>query len=264
VSAGPRASKWGGPNVPGALGLARREWRRFFKDWIELVGGPAATTALYMGAMLLAAETDPLPMGVPLASFVAPGLIALAVGYNAFLHPGYVVVYLKLEGAIADELSAPLSPLEIVFGHAAPAAGAGLVTGVCAAALLSPLAPIRVADPALLFGFLAGAGAMMAGLGTLVGVLSRGWDQFSAISGLIVLPLGFFSAVFFPLDALPAAAADAMRYAPLHLAVDGTRQAMIGAGDVDPAVGLALLWAWVAVAWAGAWAVVRRNRPLRD
>ncbi|MEM6490967.1 MAG: ABC transporter permease [Pseudomonadota bacterium] len=255
---------WGAPHFAAAYGLARREWRRFFKDWIELIGGPAATTALYMGALLLAAETDPMPMGAPLASFVAPGLIALAVGYNAFLHPGFVIVYLKLEGGIGDELSAPLSPLEIVFGHAAPAAAAGLVTGAAAALLLSPLAPIRVADPLVTVAYLAGAGAMMAGLGTAVGVLSRGWDQFSAISGLIVLPLGFFSAVFFPLSELPPLVAGAMLYMPLHLAVDGTRSAMIGVSAVDPAIGLPALWAWVAVAWGFAWATVRRAKPLRD
>ena len=122
----------------------------------------------------------------------------------------------------------------------------------------------ELAGRRLTLGFLAGAGAMMAGLGASVGVLSRGWDQFSAISGLIILPLGFFSAVFFPIDALPPLAADLMRYAPLHLAVDGTRTAMIGVGDVPPAIGLPALWAWAVAAWAGAWFVVRRARPLRD
>ena len=255
---------WGGPDPRAALGLARREWRRFFKDWIELIGGPAATTLLYLGALLLAAETDPRPMGVSLATFVAPGLIALAIGYNAFLHPGYVLVFLRLDGSIQDELTAPLSPIEIVFGHAAPAAAAGLVTGICAALLVAPLAPLGVAHAGWLIGFAALNGLFMSALGVFVGVWARGWDQFSAVSGLIILPLGFFSAVFFPLDALPAWGADILRWLPLHLAVDGLRGAMVDRAAVPATSGFAALAGWTAFAWLAAWAIVRRPRPLRD
>ena len=75
----------------------------------------------------------------------------------------------------------------------------------------------------------------------MVGLLVRRWDSLAAVQTFVVLPFVFTSGVFFSLERLPEPLAALARANPLFYVVDGIRFGLTGAGESDPATGLALV-----------------------
>lgn len=245
---------WGRTNWRGLWTLYRREMGRVRKWWKPILLGPCITALLYLSVFLLAAGEAVVRIeGLDLKAFILPGLILQALVFNAFMSPGFAMMFLKLEGTIVDEQMAPLSPLERTFGHILPGATAGLLTGLAVAGAAAATVGLPLAHPLQSLGFAVLASLMLAAFGTINAIWAESWDQLMAISGLVVVPLSFLSGTFYALDSLPPTGAVLVQMSPLFYAVTGLRGAMTGTASVEPWLAaliltglflLALLWVY--------------------
>lgn len=261
----PRVRRMGRLNARGLWTLYRRCLTRPLVFWIHSLAGPAVSSLLFLTVFVLAraAIDEPVWDGVDLASFVAPGLIAYAFCHAAFEAIGMYLVYDKMEGMVQDQLSAPLTPLELVLGWVLGAATAALCSGSVVALVFLPFVEWPVLDLLRLVAFALLGSLLFATLGLLVGLWARKWDHYSAAETFLILPLGLLSGTFFVRDDLPALGADLLLANPVFHVIDGFRGALLGRSDSDPLLGLAILAPLLAAVLLVAWRLVVRGWHLK-
>ena len=137
-------------NWIGLKTLYMKEVRRFFKVQTQTIWAPAITTLLQLVIFTLAlGRGGRMVLGVPFATFVAPGLIVMAIMQNAFQNSSFAFLSGKMQGTIVDFLMPPLSEAELMLGMISAAVTRGVLVG-CALALIMSFWPgvsLSVAHP---------------------------------------------------------------------------------------------------------------------
>src|SRR6476660_5773649 len=148
-----------GVNWGGLKTLYIKEVRRFFKVQMQTVWAPAITTLLYLAIFTVALGLGGRAvMGVPYATFIAPGLIVMAMMQNAFANASFSLLVGKIQGHIVDYLVAPLSTGELIAGLVGAAVTRAVLVGfaVLLAMLIWPgvSVDVRHLDLVLWFGLM--------------------------------------------------------------------------------------------------------------
>jgi ABC-2 type transport system permease protein len=231
-SLGPR--RFGRVNWLGLATLYRREMRRLQKDYIDSLLGPALTNLLFMLIFKLAAGgQDARAGGLPLADFVAPGLLMYAAGERAFSGACSSLIFDKLEGIIGDIIMAPLNAGERLAAFAAAAVSAGLVSALATAAVLWPFAHLAFAAPAALVYFFIAGTLLLALLGILAGLWAQRWDHYAALLTYFLIPFSYLSGMFYSTDGLPALGHWLIAANPLYYIIDGLRFGLTGLAETE-------------------------------
>ena len=111
-----------GLNRIGLWSLYMKEVRRFLKVQTQTIWAPAVTTLLFLVIFTVALGREGREvLGVPFATFVAPGLIVMGMMQNAFANSSFSLLAGKIQGTIIDVLMPPLSEGELMAGIVAAA-----------------------------------------------------------------------------------------------------------------------------------------------
>jgi len=141
-------------NWIGLWTLYLKEVKRFLKVWLQTVVAPMITTLLFMAIFSLAlGGSGRAVVGIPFATFLAPGLVMMTVLQNAFQNPSSSILISKVQGNIVDVLMPPLSSGELAFGYVMGGITRGVIVGtaILLAFLLWPGIEVRIFHPALFF-----------------------------------------------------------------------------------------------------------------
>lgn len=259
----PTLRRFGAVNWVGARAFYRRELARVFKFYPESVFGPTAMALLYLAVFHFALGEGVTMGGMPLAEFVAPGLVIYTVCERAFDTTSISILFDKLEGMMADLLMAPLSAMERTLAYAGSAATAALVVGAVVLVAQRLFVPMDFADPAAIL-FFAVAGALLhALLGVVVGLWAEKWDHYAAATTFFVVPFGFLSGTFYSIEALPEAGRLLVRMNPVFYVIDGFRYGVTGHAEGSLATGVAVLVAVNAVLLVVVYRLVARGFRLK-
>ena len=110
-------------NRLGLWTLYMKEVRRFLKVQTQTIWAPAFTTLLFLVIFTVALGREGREvLGVPFATFVAPGLIVMAMMQNAFANSSFAFLAGKIQGTIVDYLMPPLSEGELMLALVGAAA----------------------------------------------------------------------------------------------------------------------------------------------
>jgi len=221
-------------NWPGLRTLYVKEVRRFFKVQLQTVWAPALTTMLFLAIFTVALGRGNLTvLGVPFNSFLAPGLIVMAMIQNAFANTSSSILIGKIQGTIVDILMPPLSPGELLVSFVAGAVTRAWLVGlaVWGAMLLWPGVSVTIRDPLAVF-FYGTMGAVLLGLlGVITGLWADKFDHAAAVTNFIVQPLSLLSGTFYSIDRLAGVWHTASQFNPFFYVIDGFRSAFIGVHD---------------------------------
>src|SRR5690606_25565405 len=160
----------------GLWSLYIKEVRRFLKVHTQTIWAPAVTTLLFLVIFTVALGRGGREvLGVPFATFVAPGLIMMGMMQNAFANASFSLLAGKIQGTIIDLLMPPLSSAELMIGIVAAAmTRAVMVGGALALAMwLWPGVELRAAHPWAIAWF----GLMGALFLSFIGLLSSMWGE---------------------------------------------------------------------------------------
>lgn len=236
----PRA--YGSINGRGLWTLVSRDLRRYWKDAWESLGGPVVSSLLFLAVFALALGGHGWAGGgLSFTQFVVPGIAMFTLTHSAFYNAAVAIVYDKYEGVLADILSAPLSGLEIAAGYLLSATANGLVTGMAVLGLMALFVDLPFTQPLAFLAFAVAGAVCFALIGVLVGLWAERWDHYSAAETFLILPLGFLSGAFFPLEDLPDIARRIILLNPAFHAVDGVRFGVTGMSAWQPGASLAIL-----------------------
>jgi ABC-2 type transport system permease protein len=256
-----------GVNWEGLTTLYIKEVWRFFKVQMQTVWAPAITTLLYLVIFTVAlGRSGREVMGVPFASFLAPGLIVMAMMQNAFANASFSLLVGKIQGNIVDYLMPPLSTGELIAGLVGAAVTRAFLVGfaVWLAMLLWPGVSVDVRQPLLLFYFGLMGSLLLSFLGLLTSVWAEKFDHAAAVTNFVVTPLSLLSGTFYSVDQLSAGWLAVSHANPFFYIISGFRAGFLGTSDSPLLVGgIVLLLVNIAL-WALCYALLRSGWKIKN
>ena len=239
-------------NQLGLWTLYVKEVRRFMKVQTQTIWAPAITTLMQLIIFTVALGRGGREvLGVPFATFVAPGLIVMGMMNNAFANTSFNFLSGKMQGTIVDYLMPPLSEVELMAGLIGAAMTRAVLVGLALALTMAFYPDVHLAAPHL--WAIVWFGLMGAALLSFVGLLSSMWaekfDHNAAITNFIIMPLTMLSGTFYVIDNLHPIFQTISRVNPIFYVISGFRFGFLGQSDIgstnmavlNGAVGLGLL-----------------------
>lgn len=215
-----------------------RVWQRNFsvyrRTWAISFLPPLLEPVLYilafgLGLSRLVGELRIGGQSVSYTVFIAPGLVAVAIMYNAFFETSYNsfvrMYYQKTYDAL---LATPLNLYEVILGDIVWAATKAIIAALLMGTVLTLFGLLSLPGALLLIP-LAGLGGMFfASLGMVCTGLVPGIETFNVPIFLLITPMFLFSGTFFPLQQLPEWAQQLALTLPLTHLVNLCRAAGLG------------------------------------
>lgn len=224
-----------GINRVGLFALYMKEVRRFLKVQTQTIWAPAFTTLLFLVIFTVAlGRAGREVLGVPFASFVAPGLIVMAMMQNAFANSSFSLLGGKIQGTIIDYLMPPLSPGEMMAGILGAAVTRAIMVG-CTVGLAMALWPgvsLGFAHPWAVVWFGLMGALMLAMIGLATSIWAEKFDHNAAITNFVIAPLSLLSGTFYVIDNLDPAFQWVSRLNPFFYVISGFRYGFLGASDM--------------------------------
>ena len=260
----PQVRRFGAINWIGLWTLYYREVRRFVKVATQTVLAPLVTTLLYLAIFVLAIGDPAHRIGdVPFQSFLAPGLIMMAMVQNAFANTSSSIMISKIQGNIVDTLMPPLSPGELTCGFAFGGMTRGLAVGFVMWGAMTFLVPVAVHNLLFVLFHAVAASLMLSLLGIIGGIWSEKFDHLAAVTNFIITPFAFLSGTFYSIGGLPPFWYGVAQLNPFFYMIDGFRYGFFGVSDVSPWLSLAVVGTSFVVVASIALSLLRSGYKLR-
>ncbi len=260
-----------GVNRVGLLALYMKEVRRFLKVQTQTIWAPAFTTLLFLAIFTVALGREGrMVLGVPFATFVAPGLIVMAMMQNAFANSSFSLLSGKMQGTIIDLLMPPLSSGELMAGILAAAISRAVLVGLAVALAMAlwPGVSLAMAHPWAVAWFGLMGALLLATVGLATSIWAEKFDHNAAVTNFIIAPLSLLSGTFYVIDNLHGVFQTISRANPFFYVISGFRYGFLGDSDIGAgehvlAAGAGLLVLNLALA-AGVYALLRSGWKLKS
>jgi len=229
-------------NVVGLRTIVRREIRRVARIWVQTIVPPAITMTLYfiIFGNLIGRRIGEMD-GVPYMTFIAPGLIMMAVITNSF---GNVVSSFfsgKLHRHLEEMLVSPLTFPTIVAGYVI----GGVVRGLAVASLVTVVAllfaDLSVVHPLVTLSVVILTSMVFSLAGLLNAIFAKNFDEISVIPTFVLTPLTYLGGVFFSISLLSPAWQAVARLNPILYMVNAFRYGMLGSSDIPIGTAYAII-----------------------
>ena len=237
--------------------LVKKEVKRFLKVVIQTVVSPIVSSFLYLlvfGVSL--GSSVQLKDGMPYLSFLIPGLMVMGLINNAFQNSSSSIVTSKFSGDLEDVRVAPIPHSYLIWamglGGVFRGSVVALITGIVGSIFhytqLHEWLPI--VHPFWVGYFFLVGGFIFAFIGIFVAFLAKTFDQLSAFSAFILLPLTYLGGVFISIQNLHPFWQTVSHFNPLFYLINGFRFAFLGTADVDLMTAVLVSLAGVVVTFA--------------
>lgn len=225
--------------MTGFLTLLEREIARFFKVIVQTVITPFVSSFLYLliFGVSLGDKVD-LSRDVPYLAFLIPGLMMMGIMNNAFQNSSSSIVTSKFSGDIEDLRVVPVTESQILWAYGL----GGLVRGAFVALVTMAVGQgfylaqygslLPIAHPLALIYFVVVGGLIFGLLGISIAFWATSFEQLSAFSSFILLPLTYLGGVFISVDALSPLWRNISLCNPLLYLINGLRYGVLGQSDV--------------------------------
>ncbi len=224
-----------GVNRLGLWTLYIKECQRFLKVQTQTIWAPAVTTLLFLVIFTVAlGRSGREVLGVPFATFVAPGLIVMGMMQNAFANSSFSLLVGKIQGTIIDYLMPPLSEGELMAGIVAAAVTRAVLVGLAVALAMSlwPGVSLAMAHPWAVVWFGFNGSILLALLGLLTSLWAEKFDHNAAVSNFVIAPLSLLSGTFYVIDNLAPLFQTISRLNPFFYVISGFRFGFLGRSDI--------------------------------
>ena len=228
--------------LAGARTLLRKEVLRFWKVAFQTVAAPVLTAVMYLLIFghVLESHVEAFP-GVGYTSFLIPGLVMMSVLQNAFANSSSSLIQSKVTGNLVFLLVSPLSHWAWFVAYVGASMVRGLVVGAGVLLVTVWFAPLQLAEPAWVIVFAALGAAMLGTLGLIAGLWAEKFDQLSAFSNFLIMPMTMLSGVFYSIQSLPPLWQAVSHLNPFFYMIDGFRRGFFGISDASPWLSLAVV-----------------------
>lgn len=220
--------------------LFKREIHRFIKVIVQTVLTPFINSSLYLlifGVSL--GKNIQMRDGVNYLAFLIPGLVMMGCLNNAFQNSSSSVVTARFGGDLEDFRASALSDQQMIWAFSL----GGLIRGFIVGSITFLIGEVfyygqqgewlGIQHPFALLAFLTMGSLTFAKLGVSVAYWAQSFDQLSAVTGFILVPLTYLGGVFFSIEHLHPFWQKVSQLNPLLYFINGVRFSVLGVSDVD-------------------------------
>lgn len=252
-------------NLPGILAIYRYEMARWVRTLLQSLVSPVIATSLYFvvfGAAIGSriSEID----GVPYGAFIVPGLIMLNLLTQSVANASFGIYFPRFTGTIYEQLSAPLSPIEIVAGYVGAAATKSIILGLIILATATLFVQIRIDHPVWMAFFLLLTAITFSLFGFVIGLWAEGFEQLQLVPLLVITPLTFLGGTFYSLSVLPPLWQTVSLLNPVVYLVSAFRWSFYSTADVSVEVSLVMILVFLALCLGAVWWVFKTGYRLKS
>lgn len=225
------------------LFLFRKECHRFMKVLVQTVLTPLISSTLYLlifgvslGSQI---QMSGIMSGERYMAFLIPGLMMMGLMNNSFQNSSSSLVSSKFTGDIEDLGIVPLTRNHIIWALSL----ASVVRGILVAAMTMLAGEVffyfrygeflSVEHPFWLFYFLVVGGLVFGQMGMMTAFWAKTFDQLSAVSTFVILPLTYLGGVFISVHSLHPIWQKISFMNPLFYFINGLRYSVLGTADVS-------------------------------
>ena len=231
----------------------------------QTVSAPVITNCLYLaifGVALRARETS--WEGITYMQFLVPGLVMMGLVQNAYQNSSSSIIISKYQETINNLLVVPMAPWEISLAFILAGAVRGIIVGTVTflTALIFVTVPIH--HPLLLLMTSVLIGSAFSGIGAIVAVKAKDFDEIARYQNFILQPLIFLGGVFFAVRDLPANVQFLAYFNPIFYLTDIFRYSFLGVGDLPTTVSFTFLVCLVTVVTIALTWVFKTGKWLRS
>ena len=229
-------------NLIGLGTIAYKEIRRVLRIWVQTIIPPAITMTLYFiifGSLIgrRIGEMD----GVPYTTFIAPGLIMMAVIQNSFGNVVSSFFSSKLQQHLEEMLVAPLSVVTIVIGFVIGGVARGLLVAALVTVVAMFFTDLRLQYPLVTISVIVLVAMVFSLAGLLNAIFARNFDDISIIPTFVLVPLTYLGGVFFSISLLSPLWQNVALANPILYMVNAFRYGMLGASDIPLGIAFSII-----------------------
>ncbi|MGZ3772295.1 MAG: ABC transporter permease [Pseudobdellovibrionaceae bacterium] len=237
--------------MTGFTTIFQREIARFLKVAIQTVITPFVSSFLYLlifGVSL--GNQISSQYGVSYLEFLIPGLMMMGLVNNAFQNSSSSIVSSKFSGDLEDLRVAPVTNQEIILAMSLGALVRGIIVAMITYFVGSYFVFfqqgtwLHIAHPFFALFFIVIGGLIFGSIGISVAFWANSFDQLSAFSAFILLPLTYLGGVFLSIEKLNPFWKMISQFNPLLYLINGLRYGVLGISDAN-------IWTSVSISLAG-------------
>jgi len=251
-------------NLRAVAAIYRFEMARARRTWMQSVLSPVISTTLYfivfgaaIGSRVSSIE------GIAYGAFIVPGLMMLMLLTQSVSNAAIGIFFPRFAGTIYELLSAPVSAFEIVLGYVGAAATKSIILGMIILGTSALFVPLQVAHPLWMVAFLVLTAVSFSLLGFILGIWAEGIDKLQFVPLLIITPLTFLGGTFYSTNLLPPLWRTVTLFNPLVYLISGFRWSFFGLADVNIAISIAAIMAFLACCLAVVWWIFKTGYRLK-
>ncbi|MES3038905.1 MAG: ABC transporter permease [Bdellovibrionota bacterium] len=225
--------------MTGFIFLFKRECHRFFKVLVQTVLTPVISASLYLLIFGVSLGQHVELTGGRYLAFLIPGLMMMGLMNNAFQNSSSSLVSSKFTGDIEDLGIVPLSRSQIIWAMSLASVVRGGMVAVTTllvgeAFYIAKYGELLLPEhPLWLIYFVIMGGLVFGQAGLMAAFWAKTFDQLSAISTFVILPLTYLGGVFIPITQLPPFWQNICLLNPLFYFINGLRFSMLGSADME-------------------------------
>jgi ABC-2 type transport system permease protein len=252
-------------NVRAVRAIYTFEMARTGRTLLQSVVSPVISTSLYFvvfGAAIGSRISE--IEGVSYGAFIVPGLIMLTLLTQSVMNASFGIYFPKFTGTIYEILSAPVSPFEIALGYVGAAATKSIILGTIILITSALFVPMRIAHPFWMIAFLVLTALTFSLLGFIIGIVADGFEKLQVVPLLVVTPLTFLGGTFYSINVLPPAWRTVTLFNPVIYLVSGFRWSFFEIADVNVAVSIAMIGAFLCACLVAVWWIFKTGYRLKN
>ena len=220
--------------------ILQREVARFLKVLVQTLVTPFVSSFLYLlifGVSL--GNQMGSHQGVSYLAFLIPGLMMMSLINNAFQNSSSSIVSSKFSGDLEDLRVAPVTDSEIIWAMSLGSVIRGSLVATITYIVGTLFMYMQTGEflvlkhPLVTLYFMLMAGLIFGMIGISVAFWATTFDQLSAFSAFILLPLTYLGGVFLSIEHLHPFWQMVSKANPLLYLINGLRYGILGVGDVN-------------------------------
>ena len=214
--------------------LTRREVVRMFRIPSQIFLPSMITTLLYF---LVFGEIIGTRIGVinghTYNTFIAPGLIMLAVITNSYANVSNSLFSVRFQKSIEEMLVSPMHWSLLLLGYTLGGVIRGLLVGASVIAIASFFADISLIHLPMTLVVILLVATLFSLAGFMNGMLARTFDEVSFVPTFILSPLIYLGGIFYTTSMLPSFWQKITVVNPIFYMISALRYAMMGEDSVN-------------------------------
>jgi ABC-2 type transport system permease protein len=245
--------------------IYRFEMARTFRTITQSIASPVLSTSLYFvvfGAAIGSRMGD--VDGISYGAFIIPGLIMLSLLNESISNASFGIYMPKWSGTIFELLSAPVSPIEVVFGYVGAAATKSLMLGVLILVTARLFVPYEILHPFWMLAFLILTAVTFSLFGFIIGLWADDWQKLQVIPLMIVTPMTFLGGAFYSIHMLPPLWQKITLFNPVVYLISGFRWSFYGLADVNVVISFSAIVGFLCACLLAVWWIFRTGWKLKS